>query len=177
MATAWPTKRRLIGTEVRRLDGPDKATGKARYSFDINRPGMLHAIILRCPYAHAKVVQIDAMAAEKMPGVKAIHPIAEEGKELYYAGDEVIALAADTEEHARDAIRAIKVKYEQLEFFVNEDDALKDPEKKTIGGDKIKSNVNLGGQATKGDVEAGFKSAEAIIEASYGVPVICHQCL
>ncbi len=177
MGVSWPKERRIIGTSVPRIDGPDKSTGKARYSFDINRPGMLHAIILRCPYAHAKVVDIDFAAAEKMPGVKAVYPIANMGQELYYAGDEVIALAADTEEHARDGVRAIKVKYEQLEFFVNEDDALKDPNKKTIGGDKIKSNVSLGGQATKGDIDAGFKAADAVVEGTYGVPVICHQCL
>ena len=43
----WPTNRRLIGTKVQRLDGPDKATGRAKYTFDINRPGMLHARVIR----------------------------------------------------------------------------------------------------------------------------------
>ena len=46
--TSWPKKRRLIGTKVSRIDGPAKATGRAKYSYDINRPGMLHAVILRC---------------------------------------------------------------------------------------------------------------------------------
>ena len=67
MAT-WPEKRRLIGTKVPRVDGPDKATGRAKYSFDINLPGLLHGRILRCPYAHAKVKSIDTSAAEKMAG-------------------------------------------------------------------------------------------------------------
>src|SRR6516162_9471792 len=102
MAYTWPNERRLIGTKVQRLDGPDKATGRAKYSFDINRPGMLHARILRCPYAHARLKSLDTAAAEKMPGVKAVHVITQVGKELYYAGDEVVALAADTEEHAAD---------------------------------------------------------------------------
>jgi xanthine dehydrogenase YagR molybdenum-binding subunit len=177
MAVSWPKERRIIGTKVPRIDGPDKSTGKARYSFDINRPGMLHALIVRCPYAHAKVVDIDVSAAEKMPGVKATFTIADAGKELYFAGDEVVAIAADTEEHARDGARAIKIKYAPLEFLVDEADALKAPDKKTIGGDKIKSNVTRGGEQTKGDVEAGFKEAEQVVEGEYGVPAICHQCL
>src|ERR1700757_1544438 len=97
---AWPTTRRLIGTKVQRLDGPEKATGRAKYSFDINREGMLHGRILRCPYAHARVRSIEMKAAEKMPGVRAVHVIAQEKTELYYAGAEVAAVAADTEEHA-----------------------------------------------------------------------------
>src|SRR6516164_4242153 len=111
MATSWPKKRRLIGSKARRLDGPQKATGKAKYSYDINRPGMLHAVMLRCPYPHAKLTRLDTAAAEKMPGVKAVHAIVKVGDELYYAGDEVLALAADTEEHALDAVRAVRVEY------------------------------------------------------------------
>src|SRR5690348_4631571 len=105
MPYTWPQERRLIGKKTQRIDGPDKATGRAKYSFDINRPGLLHARILRCPYAHAKLVSIDMAPAEKMPGVKAVHMIAKLGQQLYYAGDEVAALAADTEEHATDALR------------------------------------------------------------------------
>jgi CO/xanthine dehydrogenase Mo-binding subunit len=71
MAEGWPTERRLLGTKVRRLDGPEKATGRAKYSYDINRPGMLHGAILRCPYAHAKIKSGDTSAARKTPGLKA----------------------------------------------------------------------------------------------------------
>src|SRR6516164_2606533 len=113
MANAtWPKERRLIGKDIPRVDAPDKATGRAKYSFDINRPGMLHARILRSPYAHAKLTSLDTSAAEKMPGVKAVHPIAKVGQELYYAGDEVVGLAADTEEHLLDALHAIKAEFE-----------------------------------------------------------------
>src|SRR5262245_16911484 len=124
MPLSWPEKRRVMGTKVPRLDGPDKATGRAKYSYDIRRDGLLHAVMPRCPHAHAKVKTLDTTAAEKMPGVKAVHRIVKEGDELYYAGDEVLGLAADTEEHARDALRAVKVEYEVLEFLVLEEDAL-----------------------------------------------------
>ena len=46
---AWPEKRSVLGTHVKRIDGPDKVTGRARYTFDINRPGMLYARIVRSP--------------------------------------------------------------------------------------------------------------------------------
>src|SRR5436305_7616044 len=98
----WPQQRRLLGTKVPRLDGPEKATGRARYTFDINRPGMIHAKILRCPHGHARIRTIDTAAAQKMPGFRAIQNIAKPGAELYYAGAEILAIACDTEEHCDD---------------------------------------------------------------------------
>src|SRR5437764_9726738 len=129
----WPKKRRLLGTKVKRVDAPEKATGRAKYSFDINRPGLLHAMILRSPHAHAKITSLDTAPAEKMPGVKAVVLINDPkpGKELYYAGDEIAAVAADTEEHAKDALRAIKVEYEVLDHIVSEEEVLKNPKKRT----------------------------------------------
>src|SRR5690348_8770263 len=126
MATSWPKKRRLIGGKVQRLDGPAKATGKAKYSFDINRPGMLHALMLRSPHAHAKIKSLDTAAAEKMPGVKAVYHVKKVGDELFWAGEEILALAADTEEHAHDAIHAVKIEYDPLPHTVKEEDALKE---------------------------------------------------
>src|SRR6185369_8582249 len=72
MAEGWPKKRRLLGTKVKRLDGPEKATGRAKYSYDINRPGMAHAVMVRCPHAHATIASIDTSAARKVPGFKAL---------------------------------------------------------------------------------------------------------
>jgi xanthine dehydrogenase YagR molybdenum-binding subunit len=177
MATSWPKKRRLIGGKFQRLDGAVKATGKAKYSYDVNRPGMLHAIMLRSPYAHAKVKSIDTADAEKMPGVKAVHLIVEAGKELYYAGDEVLALAADTEEHALDAVRAVKIDYEVLPHIVKEEDALKDDRKTVspVGGKR--NNVLTAKEAKSDGFDKGMASAEVTVEGTYGVPTICHQCL
>ena len=127
-AESWqpigPKKRRLIGTKVPRLDGPEKATGKAKYSFDINRPGMLHAVILRCPHAHAKIKSIDTAAAEKMPGFKALHLIVKAGRRA------LLRRRRDPRHRRRhrgarhDALRAVKVEYEVLPHQVKEEDAL-----------------------------------------------------
>jgi xanthine dehydrogenase YagR molybdenum-binding subunit len=175
----WPQTRRVIGTKVQRLDGPEKATGRAKYSFDINRPGMLHARILRCPHAHARVTRIDTAAAEKVPGYRAKYVIATPGgpsAELFFAGAEVIAIAADTEEHAEDVLRAIRVDYEVLPFQVKEADARRNPVRTVAGGGT--SNVQPGQEFMTQNFDAqAYQNAAAVVEGTYGVPVICHQCL
>ena len=66
----WPAQFKVMSTPVKRLDGPDKVTGRARYSYDISRPGMLHAKILRSPHPHARIVSVDLAAAQASPGCK-----------------------------------------------------------------------------------------------------------
>jgi len=125
---SWPPadQRSLIGKRITRVDSPAKVSGQAKYTYDVKRPGMLFGKILRSPYAHAKIVSIDTAAAEKMPGVKAVHIIQGPGSTIHWAGDEVVAIAAIDESIADDAARAIKVKYQQLPHFVN--DAQRPPE-------------------------------------------------
>jgi xanthine dehydrogenase YagR molybdenum-binding subunit len=177
MATSWPKKRRLIGTDVRRLDGPAKATGKAKYSYDINRKDMLHAVLLRSPHAHAKIKTIDSEDARKMPGVKAIYLIKKAGEELFWAGEEILGLAADTEEHALDAVRAVKIEYEVLPHLVKEEDALKeDPQTAPLVRGR-RNNVMTAKEETSGGFDKGMADAAVTVEGHYGVPTVCHQCL
>ncbi|MCE9529853.1 MAG: xanthine dehydrogenase family protein molybdopterin-binding subunit [Planctomycetes bacterium] len=175
MAAEWPKTPRLIGGKLPRLDGVLKSTGRAKYTLDINRPKMLHGVILRSPHAHARIKSLDLAAAEKMPGVKGTLVITAAGKEVYYAGDEIVALAAETEEQALDAMRAIKIEYELLDFFVDEADALAS-KKNTVGG-KAATNVSKPQTFAKGDVAEAYKTADAVVEGSYGASTICHQCL
>jgi len=111
----WPAaeKRTLIGKRIDRIDGPLKATGAAKYSYDINRPGMLWAKVVTSPYAHAEVSGIDTSAAEAIPGVKGVWRDTE--KEVRYAGEIVAAVAAVTEEIAEEAARLVKVQYQSLQ--------------------------------------------------------------
>lgn len=176
--TKWPENRRLIGTKVQRVDGPAKATGLARYSFDINRKGMLHAIILRCPYAHAKIKSLDTTAAEKTSGFKGIVKLKDVGAELYYAGDEILGIAADTEEHAHDCIRAVKIEFDQLDHVATEEAALKQPQKGTVPGQGGQTaNVRPAGRRNDGNVDEAFQKADATVEMTYGLPVQTHVCL
>src|SRR5262245_6998039 len=109
MAVQWPKKRRLLGKKHTRADGADKSTGKAKYSYDINRPDMLHAVMVQSTKAHAKIKTLDTSAAEKVKGFKALFLIKKEGAEVFWAGDDILAVCADTEEHARDCARAVKI--------------------------------------------------------------------
>ena len=112
-----PATRPLLGKKISRVDGPVKVSGRAKYTFDYNPDGLLAGKILRCPYAHARITSIDTSAAEKMPGVKAVQIIQKPGTEIFWAGDEVVGVAAVDEPTAEDAIRAIKVQYESSASF------------------------------------------------------------
>jgi xanthine dehydrogenase YagR molybdenum-binding subunit len=115
-----PEHRTLIGKRISRVDSPDKVSGRARYTYDVKRPGMLFGKMLRSPFAHAKIVSIDISAAEKMPGVKAIEIVQKAGSTIHWAGDEVVAVAAVDEATAEDAVRAIQVKYQKLPHLVSD---------------------------------------------------------
>ncbi|HXX92126.1 MAG TPA: xanthine dehydrogenase family protein molybdopterin-binding subunit, partial [Planctomycetota bacterium] len=194
MPYKWPEKRTIMGTGVPRLDGALKATGRAKYSFDRNLPGLLYGKILRSPHAHAKVVEIDLGPAEAMPGVKATHVVKGPGSELQYGGDEIAAVAAETEEQARDALRAIKVKYDVLPNTPNEAAGLKNDNKPRINElvanwcpkdrkflDKTQVDAGKCKECQSAvepvKVDDAFKDrCAAVIEGAYGSSVITHVC-
>jgi xanthine dehydrogenase YagR molybdenum-binding subunit len=169
----WPDKPVLIGTRVPRLDGSSKATGRAKYAFDINRPGMLHGRILRSPHPRARIVSLDLSPAEKAPGVKAVMAIAEVGKELSFQGDEIAAAAAATEEQARDALRLIKIEYEVLPHIATVALAMRQGAPQAFKD----GNIKEGEAQQAGDLEAGFAQAVQTIEASYETQVQTHVSL
>ena len=119
---SWPdpATQPLLGKKIERIDGPVKSSGRAKYTYDYNPDALLAGKILRCPYAHAKITSIDTSAAEKMPGVKAVEVIQKPGTEIFWAGDEIVGVAAVDEGTAEDAVRAIKVEYEVLPHFVSD---------------------------------------------------------
>jgi xanthine dehydrogenase YagR molybdenum-binding subunit len=200
----WPETKRLIGTRIPRLDGLKKASGAAKYPSDVRPEGLLFGVILYSPHAHAKIASIDASAAEGMPGVKATWLAAEAGKTLRHQGEFIAAVAAETEEQARDAVRAIKIEYQVLPHAVTEAQSMAD------GAPKIATsgNIRAGRSVTKGladddakkidelvkDLPAAEREkkrteeiekylseklakGDAVIEATYSVPVITHVCL
>ena len=125
------------------LDGPDKVTGAARYTFDVSLPGMLHAKVLRSPHAHARIRSIDPRRAETLPGVVAVVTGADAARlpdpyygvairdqpvvaidKVRYVGDMVAAVAAIDEETAYRALTLIAVHYEKLPAVTTIDEAL-----------------------------------------------------
>ncbi len=169
----WPATPNLIGQRIPRLDGLLKASGKAKYPSDVRPEGTLFGVMLYSPYAHAKVKSIDIAAAEKMPGVKAVIAIAKPGTTLRYHGDDIAAVAAETEEQARDAIRAIKVEYEVLPHVVTEAQSMAADAPKVFNN----GNVRRGRGETRGKPEEAMAKAEVTFEGTYSVPVITHVCL
>src|SRR4249920_3513705 len=121
---SWPPmeSRKVIGKPHKRLDGPQKASGRAKYTSDLKMKDMLYAAYVLCPHGHARITAVDTSAAEKLKGVMAVHVIATAGKEVQWHGQEIAAVAATTEEIAREAARKIKVDYEVMPHFVNEAD-------------------------------------------------------
>ncbi|HEU5179900.1 MAG TPA: xanthine dehydrogenase family protein molybdopterin-binding subunit [Candidatus Polarisedimenticolia bacterium] len=162
---------KVVGTRVPRVDGPDKVSGRARYTFDLSLPGMLHATVLRCPHPHARLKRIDLSKVEAHPEVRAV--LVMEEKEYRFAGVEVAAVAATTLAAAHEALRLIEIEYEVLPFVT-------DPEKaRTVGAPKVRKEGNRDVSADKrrGDLDAGFRKADVEVEVRVTTPVALHACL
>jgi CO/xanthine dehydrogenase Mo-binding subunit len=131
---------RVTGRDEPRSDSVAKVTGKASYTTDVRRPGMLHAKVLRSPHAHARVLRVDASRARALPGVHAVltpgdvaglRPHGAMVKDqpvltdmVRYVGDPVAAVAAVDERTAIAALDLIEVEYEVLPAVAGIDDAL-----------------------------------------------------
>ncbi|GMU91020.1 MAG: oxidoreductase [Candidatus Hydrogenedentota bacterium] len=165
---AWPPadQRDLIGKRISRLDGPVKATGHARYAYDINRPGLLYAKLVWSPHAAAKVVNVDLSAAKEVKGVVGAWPEVEPGAEVRYAGQVIASVAAQTEEAANEAVRKVKVSYEVQPHLVDDTDPSKSDAKEDRD-DKPSAEA----------VDAALKDAEVLSEGFYGLAAITHCCM
>jgi xanthine dehydrogenase YagR molybdenum-binding subunit len=165
---SWPPqeKRRLMGKRISRIDGAEKSSGRAKYASDTNKPGLLFGALVTSPHAHAKVVSVDVDEAKKLDGVTAIRVMAQPGTEIQWAGAEIAAVAATSEEVANDAVRKIKVQYEVMPHLVNEEDLAKAGPRAKAAGEQI-----------TGDPDQGFKDADVVMEGQYGIPVLTHCCL
>ncbi|MCF8078137.1 MAG: molybdopterin-dependent oxidoreductase [Desulfobacterales bacterium] len=168
----------VINSRARRIDTPDKATGRAVFIDDMSLPGMLYGALVQSPVAHARIVGIDASAAAKLPGVKDIVTAKEAGMIKYgvsparydetlfchdkvrYVGDEIAAVAAVDRETAQEAVSLIKVEYEELPavFTVEEAMAAGAPQLH----DEYPGNVCAEVHQEFGDVEKAFAECDLI---------------
>src|ERR1700729_190270 len=136
---------KVVGTRPIRPDGVDKVTGRANFGADTRLPGMLHAKVKRSPYAHARIVKIDASKALALPGVRAVVTSADfpeipseeafvgEGPmnfrdlsrnvmardKVLYEGHAVAAVAAVSPLVAAEALDLIEVEYEPLPYVID----------------------------------------------------------
>ena len=200
---------KVIGKPAERWDGKAKVTGAARYTADIRLPGMLYARMVNASVPHAKVLSIDTGKAESYPGVKAVYIIThidgnaelrDKSKEIpsqypivRYAGQPVAAVAAVTPQIADDAIKLVKVAYQEFPFVIDRDIARQTDAPRvypgpadqagTAGGGGGPKNVpqvgNVHGPAEKkiGYVKEGFADADAVVEARFITQVQTHSAL
>ena len=112
----------VLGKRVTRVDALEKVTGAAQYGGDVHLPGMLHGKFVRSAHPHAKILNIDTSAAEKLPGVRAIvtQDDVESGRRVFatdkvlYLGEPIAAVAATDPDIAEEAADLIKIDYEVL---------------------------------------------------------------
>lgn len=140
------TKYRHIGGHAGRIDGPEKARGRAKYTVDVELPQMVHGKILRSPHPHARIKKIDTSQALKIPGVIYVltgeeiadvryafvdtprYPADEQPlavDKVRYVGDELAVVVAECERIAEKALEKIKVDYDVLPAVFTSAEALK----------------------------------------------------
>jgi CO/xanthine dehydrogenase Mo-binding subunit len=184
----WP-ETTVVGKRLPRVDGYERVSGTAVYAIDVTFPDVLHAAVVRCPHAHARVKKVDTAKAESMPGVRAVLTGDSPGAKLpwyfgekgptsllfdphcRYEGEEVAAVAADTLQQAQDAARAVAVEYEELPFVVDYEQALKP------GAPAVHDGGNRNGEPEKyerGDVAKGFAEADVVVERTFRTPCEIH---
>ena len=192
----------IVGRGVTRYDGPDKTTGRAKYTADLRPPGMLHGKILGSPIAHGRITRIDVSKARALPGVLAVitgadvpdtwygvSPAREDEQILAkdrvrYLGDEIAAVAAVDLETAERALQLIEVTFEPLPAVFDAAAAMAPgapvihPEHPRYAG-----NINTRVDWDFGNVEQGFAEADLVREQrfvgnrSYQSPMEPHAAL
>ena len=179
-----------IGTYVPMVDGPEKVSGRAKYTADLVLPGMLAGRILRSPYSHAEILEVDVSEAAKLPGVRAIvtgadcdkcfgvlpvarteHVLARE--RVRYRGEPVAAVAAIDDATAKEALRRIKLKVRELPAYHTAQDALA-PNAVTIH-ERRPHNIERDVLFELGDVEAAFAGADLLREGTYNCAEVCQN--
>lgn len=192
-------KLNVVGQSVERPDAYDKVTGGKGYPVNVRLPGMLHGKMLRSPYAHARIISIDASRAERLPGVKAVLlprdvpqvkfcpvyfvPVQAPSMVLdfdvmnpeivRYVGQPVAAVAATSAEIAEAALDLIDVEYEELPAIFDPEEAMKDgaPQLHPDAPNNIAKNPSF----AYGDLDQGFADADYVFEGVYETQRV-HTC-
>lgn len=197
---------KTVGTDVERIDAPAKVTGQARYTYDVNLPGLLVAKILHAPFGGATITKLDVSKARRMPGVRGLFiikgsagpaaakgdeaPAAGEkkrreengatpadvvGRRVFHHGEEILAIAADTEDEAEHAVRAVEITYDKGKAVTTVDAALAKDAAPVFAG-----IANLKTSPASGDdkkARAAIAGAPVILEATYETARPTHSSL
>ncbi len=176
----------IVGQPVERVDGFERVSGVAQFTYDVHLPGMLYGRMIRSEVPHARIRKIDVSEAAKLPGVRFILTNENLGDRLYRGksalfnttarteGDELGAVAAVSRRIAADAVKLVKITYEELPFVVDPTEALRS------GAPLIRDGGNAAGSANvhrRGDIERGFAEADAVLDRTYTTSAALHNSL
>src|SRR5262245_28490518 len=179
-----------IGGRVPLVDGPEKVSGRAKYTADLIEPDALVGRIFRSPYAHAEILEVDVSEAEKLPGVKAVvtgadcartfgvlpiarseHALARD--KVRYKGEPVAAVAAVDAATAERAIRLIRMRVRELPAYFTAHAALA-ADAVALHARKP-GNIGRDGNFGLGSVAAGFAEADLVRAATYNCAEVCQN--
>jgi isoquinoline 1-oxidoreductase subunit beta len=156
-----PKDWKIIGKSVKRLDTVDKTTGKMVYGVDVKLPGMLNATIKACPVFGGKVKSFDAAKVAAMKGVKKVVPV----------GDYAVAVVADTWWHAKTALDALPIVWDNGDNTKVSSESIAKWLKEGLDAEQaFTGNQN-------GDVKAGLAAAAKKVVAEYAYPYQNHACM
>ncbi len=188
----------VVGTSAPRTDGHGHVTGTTTYAFDRTFPGLLHLKVVRSPLHHARIRGVDLSEAERVPGfVRALtHAdvphnvytilglIGVEPEEEFvlpvdrvrYQGEPIVAILAETEAAAYEAVARVRLDLEELPAVFDTDEALAPgaPIVTHWGNNTFMYEGHPCRRIRFGDVEAGFALADHIVEGEYRTSPIEH---
>jgi len=171
----------VVGKRVQRVEGFDKVSGEAEFIADIYLPGMLVGKVLRSPFAHARIRNIDISKAEKLPGVRAVVTAEDTIKRPWgaffadqyilsvgktrYIGEEVAAVAAIDPDIAEEALELIEVEWEPLPGVFDAEEAVKDGAP-LVHEDKP-NNIAMQLDLERGNIAQAFRDSDVIVEDTF----------
>ncbi|MEO8370382.1 MAG: xanthine dehydrogenase family protein molybdopterin-binding subunit [Candidatus Solibacter sp.] len=161
---------RLIGTRVPGPDLREVVTGRAGFGLDVRRPGMLYAVIEKCPVHAGKVASVDDAAARAHPGVR--HVVTIEGMPNPTHLMPGVAVVADSTWAAMQGRKKLKVTWQEGEGGAESSAALETRAKELLANPASATLL-----AHTGDVDAALAGASKVIEAEYQVPFLAHACM
>ena len=183
----------VIGKRILNVRSGPKAIGQAIYTDDIKFPNMLYGKILRSPFPHARIINIDISKAKAHPGVRGIvtgqdvprikvgalptqsdRPIMAIDK-VRHVGEPVAALVAVDEEIAEEAIELIKVDYEALPAVFDPEEAIK-PGAPRIH-DECQNNISFKFVKSYGDTQKGFHESDYVREDTFYSQPVNHAAI